>query len=121
MRFFALITLLALFLIQSQTAHADFMCNNAAHPLATTGYCAILSSEPANKQGPVYYVKPASPKFTVRGLLTCSGIRIFGAAPTKTWCCYRPPTPFSGSTSVDLVYKYTAGEVLYNCYTPPGK
>ena len=44
MRFLALITLLALFLIQSQTAHADFVCNDGNYPNDKTGYCLLNPS-----------------------------------------------------------------------------
>ncbi|KNZ61886.1 putative signal peptide protein, partial [Puccinia sorghi] len=96
MRFFALLTLLALFLIQSQTAHADFMCNDGRYPDAKVGYCAIL-----DPQGPKCIVKVASVVNQVSRTFTCSQTTILNRAPSWRWCCSKSPAPYSTSLRVD--------------------
>ncbi|KNZ52247.1 hypothetical protein VP01_3637g1 [Puccinia sorghi] len=118
MRFFALITLLALFLIQSQTAHADFMCDDGRYPNAKVGFCAIR-----NPQGPQYLVKAANVVNQVSRTFTCSQTTILGEAPSWRWCCSKSPAPFSSSSDVNPVYQYTTRDVLLYCYSrdgPPG-
>ncbi|KNZ51919.1 hypothetical protein VP01_3763g2 [Puccinia sorghi] len=89
MRFFVLITLLALFQIQSQTAHADFICNDGRYPNAKVGYCA------GHVHGPTYLVEPATLVNQVSGTFTCSQTTILGLPPTWRWCCSKSPTLFS--------------------------
>jgi len=115
MRFFALITLLALLLIQSQTAHADFGCNKAKYSTAKVGYCAIQSSQNTS-QGPLYLVKAATVVNQSARTFTCQYVNINGQAPTNQWCCSKPPTIYSDRRATNPVYKYTAGEALAYCY-----
>ncbi|KNZ53388.1 hypothetical protein VP01_3254g2 [Puccinia sorghi] len=90
MRFFAFITLVALFQIQSQTAHADFICNDGRYPNAKVGYCAIRDAV-----GPKYLVESASVVNQVPRTFTCSQTNILGHTPSWRWCCSKSPTLFS--------------------------
>ncbi|KNZ47992.1 hypothetical protein VP01_5999g1, partial [Puccinia sorghi] len=99
MRFFALITLLVLLQIQSQTAHADFICNNSCFPNAKVGNCAIREAV-----GPKYLVEPASVVNQVSRTFTCSQTTILGKAPSWRWCCSKSPNVFSSKSGMETVF-----------------
>ncbi|KNZ46701.1 hypothetical protein VP01_7025g1, partial [Puccinia sorghi] len=99
MRFFALITLLVLFQIQSQTAHADFICNDGRYPNAKVGYCAIRKAV-----GLKDLVEPASVVNQVSHTFTCSQTTILGEAPSWRWCCSKSATLFSPKSAVGPVF-----------------
>ncbi|KNZ61276.1 hypothetical protein VP01_14283g1, partial [Puccinia sorghi] len=71
--------------IQSQTAHADFICNDGRYPHAKVGYCAVYRGRHLVSS----VVNQASDTFT------CSKTRVLGQAPSWRWCCSKSPTFFT--------------------------